>query len=139
MGRYIIKRLLWMIPVMLGIAVLIFTIMYICPGDPAASMLGNGATQIQLEAKRAELGLNDPYIMRLLAYLKQVFIDFDLGTSYMYGTSVLEGLLSRMKYTVVIAFVCMGLQILIGTPLEIFAFPYPLHQKFLFIVPFPLQ
>ena len=54
MGRYILKRLLWMIPVMLGIAILIFSIMYICPGDPAASMLGPGATQVQIEAKREE-------------------------------------------------------------------------------------
>lgn len=44
MGRYILKRLLWMIPVIIGIAILIFSIMYICPGDPAAAILGNGAT-----------------------------------------------------------------------------------------------
>lgn len=110
-----------MIPVMLGIAILIFSIMYVCPGDPAASMLGNGATQVQIEAKRAELGLNDPYIIRLGSYLKQVFVDFDLGTSYFYGTSVAEGLFSRMKYTLIIAFVCMGFQIIIGTPLGIIA------------------
>ena len=84
MGRYILKRLLWMIPVMLGIAILIFSIMYICPGDPAASMLGTGATQVQIEAKREELGLNDPYIVRLGRYLRDVFLRFDLGTSYMY-------------------------------------------------------
>ena len=55
-----------MIPVMIGIAILIFSIMYICPGDPAASMLGNGATQVQLEAKREEMGLNDPHVIRLI-------------------------------------------------------------------------
>lgn len=121
MGRYILKRLLWMIPVMVGIAILIFSIMYVCPGDPAASILGNGATQLQIEAKREELGLNDPYIVRLGSYLKQVFIDFDLGTSYFYGTSVAQGLFDRMHYTLIIAFICMGLQILIGTPLGIVA------------------
>ena len=121
MGRYILKRLLWTIPVMLGIAVLIFSIMYICPGDPASSILGNGATQVQLAAKRAELGLNDPYLVRLLGYLKQVFLHFDLGTSYMYGTPVITGILSRMQYTLVIALVCMALQIVIGTPLGIVA------------------
>ena len=121
MSRYIIKRLLWMIPVMLGIAILIFSIMYICPGDPAASMLGAGATQVEIEAKRIELGLNDPYIVRLGNYLKQVFLHFDLGTSYMYGTPVLDGLLSRMKYTLIIAVICMLLQIAVGTPLGIVA------------------
>ena len=121
MSRYIIKRLLWMIPVMLGIAILIFSIMYICPGDPAQAMLGAGATQVEIEAKRAELGLNDPYIIRLGNYLKQVFLHFDLGTSYMYGTPVLSGLLSRMSYTLVIALICMLLQVLVGTPLGIMA------------------
>ncbi len=121
MSRYIIKRLLWMIPVMLGIAILIFSIMYICPGDPAQAMLGAGATQVEIEAKRAELGLNDPYIIRLGNYLKQVFLHFDLGTSYMYGTPVLSGLLSRMRYTLVIALICMLLQVFVGTPLGIMA------------------
>ncbi|NLO83918.1 MAG: ABC transporter permease [Clostridiales bacterium] len=121
MSRFIIKRLLWTIPVMLGIAILIFSIMYVCPGDPAASLLGNGATQVELQAKREEMGLNDPYLIRLGRYLKQVFIDFDLGDSYMYGTPVIDGLLARMKYTLIIAFTCMGLQILVGTPLGIIA------------------
>ena len=121
MSRYIIKRLLWMIPVMLGIAILIFSIMYICPGDPAQAMLGAGATQVEIEAKRAELGLNDPYIIRLGNYLKQVFLHFDLGTSYMYGTPVLSGLLSRMRYTLVIALICMLLQVFVGTPLGLMA------------------
>lgn len=121
MGRYILKRLLWMIPVMLGIAILIFSIMYICPGDPAASMLGVGATQVQIEAKREEMGLNDPYIVRLGNYLSDVFLHFDLGDSYMYGTPVINGLMERMQYTLVIAVICMLLQIFIGTPLGIVA------------------
>ncbi len=121
MGRYILKRLLWMIPVMVGIAILIFSIMYVCPGDPAAALLGNGATQVQIEAKRAEMGLNEPYLVRLGAYLKQVFINFDLGTSYFYKTSVASGIAERMKYTLVIALISMALQIFIGTPLGIVA------------------
>lgn len=110
-----------MIPVMLGIAILIFSIMYVCPGDPAAAMLGTGATQVQIAAKRAELGLDAPYIVQLFNYLKQVFLHFDLGNSYFYGTPVIAGIASRMKYTVIIAFVSMGLQILVGTPLGIVA------------------
>lgn len=121
MGRYILKRLLWMVPVMLGIAILIFSIMYICPGDPAASMLGIGATQVEIQAKRVELGLDQPYVVQLVRYLKQVFIHFDLGTSYFYGTPVIEGIFARMHYTLIIALTCMGLQILIGTPLGIIA------------------
>ena len=121
MIRYIGKRLLWMIPVMLGIAILIFSIMYICPGDPAQSMLGPSATAVELAAKREELGLNDPYIVRLGRYLYQTFIKFDLGVSYKYGTSVFEGLMERMRYTLVIALLCMALQVFVGTPLGIAA------------------
>lgn len=121
MIRYVVKRLLWMIPVMVGIAILIFTIMYICPGDPAQSILGPSATAVELAAKREELGLNDPYIVRLGRYLYDTFIRFDLGTSYKYGTSVLKGLMERMQYTLVIALLCMALQVFIGTPLGIMA------------------
>lgn len=121
MTRYVAKRLLLMIPVMIGIAILIFTIMYICPGDPAQSILGPSATAVELEAKREELGLNDPYIVRLSHYLYDTFIRFDLGISYKYGTSVLAGLMERMRYTLVIALLCMALQVFVGTPLGIMA------------------
>ncbi len=121
MIRYIVKRLLWMIPVMVGIAILIFTIMYICPGDPAQSILGPSATAVELAAKREEMGLNDPYVVRLGRYLYDTFIRFDLGNSYKYGTSVLAGLMERMRYTLVVALLCMALQIFVGTPLGIMA------------------
>lgn len=121
MWKYIIKRLLWMIPVLLGIAVVIFTIMYFCPGDPAASILGNSATPEALAAKRVEMGLDQPYLVRLLDYLEQVFLHFDLGTSYFQNQPVMSGILYRMPYTLTIAALCMLLQIFIGTPLGITA------------------
>lgn len=126
MWKYIVKRLLWMIPVLLGIAVVIFTVMYFCPGDPASAILGNGATPDAIAAKREEMGLNDPYIVRLLAYLKQVFLHFDLGDSYFYNQSVMSGILYRMPYTLTIAVFCMCLQIFVGTPLGITA---AVHQN----------
>ena len=55
MWKYTIKRILWMIPVLLGISIVIFTIMYFCPGDPAVAILGNGATPAAIEAKRMEM------------------------------------------------------------------------------------
>lgn len=126
MWKYVVKRLLWMIPVLLGIAVVIFTIMYFCPGDPAAAILENSATPAAIEAKRVEMGLDRPYIVRLLDYLNQVFLHFDLGTSYFQNQSVMSGILYRLPYTVTIAVICMLLQILIGTPLGITA---AVHQN----------
>ena len=72
MTKFIIKRLLWLIPVILGVAITIFTIMYFVPGDPAVIILGTDATEEELNAKREELGLLDPYVVQLARYLKQV-------------------------------------------------------------------
>ena len=126
MWKYIIKRLLWMIPVLLGISIVIFTIMYFCPGDPASAILGNGATPAAIAEKRAEMGLDEPYLVRLGNYLSQVFLHFDLGTSYFQNQSVMSGILYRLPYTFAIAAISMLLQICIGTPLGITA---AVHQN----------
>ncbi len=62
MIRYIVKRLLLMIPVVLGVTIMIFTIMYFTPGDPAQTIMGANASLEQLEAKRVELGLDQPFL-----------------------------------------------------------------------------
>ena len=82
MLKYCIKRLLWMIPVVLGVAILTFTLMYFVPGDPTSTILGVDATQEDREAMRQQLGLDDPDIIRLGRFLKESFLEFDLGTSY---------------------------------------------------------
>ena len=72
MIRYILKRLLMMIPVLLGVMIVVFTIMHITPGDPARMILGEGASAEAVEELREELGLNDPYLVQLARYIKQV-------------------------------------------------------------------
>ena len=84
MYRYILKRLLLMIPVLIGVTILIFTIMYFTPGDPATQILGSNATLEQLEAKRQELGLNDSYFVRLGRYMKDVFLPVKNGSASPY-------------------------------------------------------
>ena len=121
MGRYILKRLLWMIPVVLGVMILIFTIMYFTPGDPVSIILGGNATQAEIEAKRTALGLNGSYFERLGKYLGDIFLHFDFGTSYIYNTPVTTELFSRLPRTLLIAVICMLLQVLIGIPLGIIA------------------
>lgn len=121
MGKYILKRLLWMIPVILGVTVLIFTIMYFTPGDPVAIILGSNATQADIIVKRHQMGLDAPYIVRLLAYLRDVFLHFDFGTSYIQKTPVITEMLSRLPHTLTIAVICIVLQTIIGTPLGIIA------------------
>ena len=102
MGRYIIKRLLWLIPILLGVTILIFSILYFVPGDPVQIILGDGATPETAEALREELGLNDPFVVQLGRYMYQVFLRFDFGTSYTSGISVAGELINRMPYTILI-------------------------------------
>jgi ABC-type dipeptide/oligopeptide/nickel transport system permease component len=125
MGIYILKRLLWMIPVVLGVAILIFTIMYFCPGDPAVTILGSNATEDELEAKREELGLNRPYHIRLYEYMKGVFIEFDFGRSYVNNVRITEEIIERFPRTVMISVVCILIAIVVGIPLGINA---AIHQ-----------
>ncbi|HIS01790.1 MAG TPA: ABC transporter permease [Candidatus Excrementavichristensenella intestinipullorum] len=121
MGKYILKRFLWIIPVILCVSVFVFTLMYFTPGDPAQIILGTNATEEMYEAKREELGLNDPYIVQLSNFLKNVFLRGDLGTSYKTQQDVLEQVMIRMPYTMKLAFGSVILSILVGIPLGVIA------------------
>jgi peptide/nickel transport system permease protein len=110
-----------MIPVILGVTILIFTIMYFIPGDPVRLMLGAEPTPAQIAAKRQELGLNDPYLVRLGKYVGGIVLHFDFGESWVYHTPVTAELLQRFPRTLTIALICMLLQIVVGTPLGIIA------------------
>ena len=126
MFRYILKRLAWLIPVILMVAIVIFTILYFVPGDPTSQMLGSNATQAQQEALRAELGLDDPYLVQLGRFLKETFIDFDLGISYQYKISVSEELAMRLPITAKFAGLTFLLMTVIGIPLGVTA---AVHQN----------
>ena len=121
MGRYIVRRLLQMIPVVVGVTILVFTIMYFIPGDPVKLMLGAEATPTEIAAAREELGFNDPYLVRLGNFLGGIFLHFDFGDSWVYNTPVTTELLNRLPRTLAIALICIGMQIFIGIPLGVLA------------------
>lgn len=121
MSRYILKRLLLMIPVVVLVAVLIFTIMYFTPGDPAIIILGPNASFEQLAAKRTELGIDQPYIVQLFNYLKNVFIRFDFGNSFINGRSVSSQIMERFPRTLLIATFSVLFSVIVGVPLGIIA------------------
>ena len=121
MGRYILRSLLQMIPVILGVTILVFTILYFIPGDPVRLLLGVEPTPAQVEAKREAMGLNEPYLVRLGKYVEGIVLHFDFGKSWIYNTPVTAELLQRFPRTLTIAVICMLMQILIGTPLGIIA------------------
>ena len=99
MIRYVLKRILWMIPIVLGVAILVFTLMTFCPGNPAEIILGSTATEEALAAKTEELGLNDPFLVRLGNYLIDVFIKRDLGASWATNVSIMTSIGERLPRT----------------------------------------
>lgn len=125
MFRYILKRLLMMIPVLLGVMVVVFTIMYITPGDPARMILGEGAPPEAVEELREELGLNDPYIIQLASYVKKVVFEFNLGSSYSSKKPVIDELLVRFPTTVTLAVLSVIITAVVGIPLGILSATRP--------------
>lgn len=121
MWRYIIKRLLILIPVVICVAIVIFTLLYFTPGDPAESLLGPTATAEQLAEKRHQLGLDQPYAVQLWDFLSELFLHGNLGTAFMDGTKVMQQLLARMPRTIIIAVMVMLIQVVFGIPLGISA------------------
>ncbi len=115
MLQFVFRRLLIAIPVLLGVVFIIFTMMYFTDGDPARMMLGDDATEEQIEAKREELGLNDPFLTQFGRYLFGV-LRGDLGISYATGLPVVDEILSRLPVTFNLAFLSTLLAVCIGIP-----------------------
>ena len=101
MIRFIVKRVLQMIPVVLLVATLIVGILYLVPGDPAQIMLGSTASEYELQEMREQMGLNRPFLVQLGEFLSDVFLHFDLGESYLTGASVGGKIINRLPSTLV--------------------------------------
>ena len=121
MGRYIVRRLLWMIPIVLGVAILVFTLMTFCPGDPAQIILGGSATEEELQAMRDTLGLNRPFFVRLGEFLSDTFLKFDLGSSWLSGADIKSQIADRLPRTFTLTVMQMLISVTIGVSLGVFA------------------
>lgn len=121
MGKFILKRLLWLIPVILGVTFFVFTIMYITPGDPVRLMLGANATEEIVQATRDEMGLNDPFLVQFGRYCKNVFFNFDFGSSYQTKQDVTDQIMLRFPYTLRVALLSVLLATIIGIPIGVLA------------------
>ena len=113
MLNYIIKRILWIIPILIGVTIVVFTILYFSPGDPAYLALGDNATPEAVEAYRIEMGINGTYWERLGRTLLGLF-QGDLGISYRSRTPVLNELLVRFSVTFNISAWSIVLGIILG-------------------------
>ena len=115
MLKYILKRLLLLIPVIIGISFIIFSIMQLTPGDPAREILGDNAAQEAVDALREEMGLNDPFLLQYGRYMWKA-VRGDFGTSYQTGQSVMKQILERFPTTIYLAIGATLVAIIIGVP-----------------------
>jgi peptide/nickel transport system permease protein len=120
MHRYLIRRLLLTIPVLLGVATLVFSLIHFIPGDPAQAMLGEGAAPEDVAQLRERLGLDRPLLVQYGSFLRGLARG-DLGVSLRNDQPVLQQILERMPATAELAFASMTVAVLIALPLGIIA------------------
>lgn len=113
MLEYTIRRIAGTIPVLLGIIFVIFSVLFLIPGDPALTIAGPRANEATIERIRTEMGLNQPFHVRFLTYVKKVAVG-DLGTSVLTGRPVLKSLCEKLPYTLKLACVAMVISIVLG-------------------------
>ncbi len=118
MHKYVIKRLLMLIPVIIGVSFLVFFIMSLAPGDTARMMLGEDAPIEAVEALREELGLNDPLLVRYANYMLDL-LHGDLGTSYKSDRPVFSEIAARFPATLELAFWGMMFAVVLSIPIGI--------------------
>ena len=118
MVKFIIKRLLWLIPICLGVSLIIFAIMDLSPGDPARLLLGESATEEAVEQLREELGLNEPFFSRYFDWVSGVFTG-DFGISYRTRQPVFDEVIARFPRTVKLALLTSVISVVLSIPMGV--------------------
>ena len=124
MTRFFVRRLVFAAFVVWGAVSVIFVIVRLIPGDPASMMLGPSATAEQVAALRERLGLDTPLISQYLSYLQSAVV-LDFGESVRLGIPAAESVLRRVPATATLAFVALGLALIVSFPLGIRAARHP--------------
>ena len=120
MLHFLLRRLLLTIPVLLGVATLVFSLIHLVPGDPVQTMLGESAAPQEIARVRTQLGLDRPLYVQYWSFLKGV-AQGDLGVSLRTNEPVSKAIADRMPATIELAVAAMALAVLIAIPLGIIA------------------
>ena len=118
MLKYIVKRLIYMIPTLIGVTLIVFLIVSLMPGDPAKMILGDNAPPEAILELREELGLNKPLHIRYLDYMSDL-LRGDMGESFATGKSVSEEIASRFPVTAELALFSILFSVGIGIPVGV--------------------
>jgi peptide/nickel transport system permease protein len=120
LGNFLLRRLLLLIPVLWGVATLVFLLLHFIPGDPVDLMLGDSALGTDRETLRDQLGLNDPLIVQYLRYFGDL-LQGDWGTSLFSKKPVFDEIMERVPATMELMFGAMVVTILVAMPLGLIA------------------
>ncbi len=118
--RNLLSRLLLMIPTFFLVMIIIFVLVRLLPGDPAIAMVGDRASDAELDVIRQRLGLNEPWIVQFWVYLKTT-LSGDLGQSIMLKTSVIEAISNRLPVTIFLTSYAVLLSVVLAVPLAFIA------------------
>ena len=120
MLRFIIRRILLMIPTLLGITLIVQLFIVITPGDPARTLAGPQAEEWEYEALREQMGLDDPFFVRYVNFITKI-MQGDSGTSFYTKRPVMDEIAQRFPYSLMLVVISLILSIIIGIPLGIYA------------------
>jgi ABC-type dipeptide/oligopeptide/nickel transport system permease component len=119
-GTYALKRVLLVIPVLIGVSIAAFLMSHLVPGDPVRVMLGENATAEQTEQLREQLGLNDPIVVQYFRYISGA-VRGDLGTSIRSGQPVIEEILDYLPATLTLTLTAVTTAAIVGITLGVLA------------------
>ena len=120
MIRYVVRRVLLTVPVLIGVATLVFSLIHLVPGDPAQAMLGDGASPNDVAELRTTLGLDQPLSAQYLTFMRRA-VTGDLGVSFRTGQPVTTMIAERIPATAELAIAAMIVAIVIAIPLGVIA------------------
>ncbi len=115
MWRYVLKRILVTIPVLLCVTFLIFTMMHFTDGDPARLILGDSASEEEVMALRSEMGLDRPFLQQYLIYMRNL-LHGNLGTSYTTQLPVSQEIIARLPVTIRLSVLSCLFAVAVGIP-----------------------
>jgi len=119
MWKYVLFRLLLLIPIVLGVSFIVFSILAMVPSDPGRMILGEHAELAAIEQLNKELGFDQPFLVRYFSFVKNAVTKFDFGTSYLTREPVLHEVIDRFPNTLLVASLSVLCSALIGIPLGI--------------------
>lgn len=116
MWRFVVKRILTLLPVLLGVAFIVFSLLYITPGDPARIVLGEQVSEEAIKEFRRAEGLDDPFFVQFGRYIYKAVTKGDIGVSYVTKRPVMADILAAFPPTVLLSALAVLVAIIIGIP-----------------------